>query len=215
MAYFHTKFGGKDDSHKTNAKAVSHMRHWNASFAGANTGIAAVMSYNSNPHPEFLAETLEGCIVAIVLIDRIKTGHATDLGGQMLQDVSERISRTPEGIPYIEADDMGINHTLDPSTSHCIGLALVRSIDVVNQTLQLVTPLSEQQIDDASKKTIVLVRGSFDAPGWAYLEDVYEMQYDGSTETEHVNRPWVSQTGQIGVESSVWRLRHPPLAPSQ
>ena len=215
MAYFHTKIGDRDNSIKTSAKAVNHMRHWNASFASAGSGIAAVMSYNSNPHPEFLAETLDGSIVGIVLVDRIKHGVACSSSGQMLQDVSEHISRTPEGIPYVKASIMGINWTLDPSTCHCIGLALVRSIDVANETLQLITLLSEQQIEEASEQIIVLVKGSFDAPEWAYLEDIYKKQYDGSSETECNERPWVSQTGQVGVESSVWRLRHPPLAPSQ
>lgn len=214
MAYFHMRHVDNSDSLKVTGKPVSHMRHWNVSFADPTAGIAAVMSYNHSPNPEFLAETIDGSIVAIIVVETNETVDSGSFSTKMLRDVSGRTSRTPEGIPYVEAGDVGVNQTLDPKHSYCIGLALVRGIDVTNKSLQLITPLSERQIGEVTDKSIVLVRGSFDAPGWAYLEDVYQNQHDGNSEIE-VERPWVSQQGQVGIEGSVWRLRHPPLASSQ
>lgn len=215
MAYFHTRHIDDSDSLKINGKAIDHMRHWNVSYADHTAGTAAVVSYNQSPNPEFLAETIDGSLVALVVMEQYAAKGNSKEATEMIRDVSEHISRTPEGIPYVEADDMGVNRTLDPRSSRCIGLALVCGIDIAGQSLQLVTPLSERPITEIAGQTVVLVKGNFDAPGWAYLEDIYKNQYDGKSETDDIERPWVSRTGQVGIEGSVWRLRHPPLATSQ
>jgi polynucleotide 5'-hydroxyl-kinase GRC3/NOL9 len=71
--------------------------------------------------------------------------------------------------------------------------------------------LHERQIADIMEKTVVLVRGNFDPPEWAYLEELYKT--DGAPPgSSRVERPWVSRKGLVGVEGAVWRLRHPPMA---
>jgi len=57
---------------------------------------------------------------------------------------------------------------------------------------------------------VALVRGSFDAPDWAYMEDL--MSGHDVNKGLEVDRPWVSKTEQVGIEGAVWRLRHPPMA---
>jgi polynucleotide 5'-hydroxyl-kinase GRC3/NOL9 len=217
MAYFHYKFGSSGDVQKFTGKSVGKMRHWNVIFAGPRPGIAAVMSYNRSPNPEFLAETLDGSVVAIVVQERNESREASaaNEGADVPRDISEYISRTPEDIPYVEANSMNINRTLDPSSSHCVGLALIRGIDVVAQCFQLLTPLPKREIDDLASQQVVLVRGSFDSPGWAFLEDIYKGEHEGEAVFEDGTRPWVSERGQVGIESAVWRLRHPPLANAQ
>ena len=216
MAYFHRRSSTSDDAFKFSGKPVSQLRHWNVSFSGLDSGIAAIMSYNQGPNPEFLAEVLNGSIVAIVAVepDGPSLQSELDNGTEMLQSIPERVSRTPEGIPYVEPNGMGINLTLNPVSSNCIGLALVRSIDTKDKHLHLVTPLTEREIEALKGKQVVLVRGSFDAPAWAYLEDVHKDEYDGNNDFEGVDRPWISERMQVGIESAVWRLRHPPLASS-
>jgi polynucleotide 5'-hydroxyl-kinase GRC3/NOL9 len=216
MAYFHCKGSTGGDVLKFSGKPVSQLRRWNVSFGGPDPGIAAVMSYNQGPNPEYLTEVLNGSMVAIVVLQQNGSNLRSELddGTEMLQNISEPVSRTPEDIPYIEPNNMGINQTLDPGSSHCVGLALVRSIDTKDKYLHLVTPLTEKEIEGIQDKQVVLVRGSFDAPGWAYLEDVNKDDFDGKDELEDVDRPWISERVQVGIEGAVWRLRHPPLANS-
>ena len=214
MAYFHHRTCISGDSSKFSGRPLSQFRHWNVSISESNPGIAAVMSYNQGPNPEHVAEILDGSLVAIVVMEPNGSSLRSEVddGAEMLHNVSDHIPRTPEGIPYIEPNNMGINQTLDPGSSHCVGLALVRSIDTKEQRLHLITPLTEREIEGVIYKQVVLVRGSFDAPGWAYLEDVHKDEYDGKSELEDVERPWISERVQVGIESAVWRLRHPPLA---
>lgn len=77
-----------------------------------------------------------------------------------------------ESLPYFHH---GISsNPLNPAGSHCIGLALVRGIDVRTHTLQLITPISTRKIQELNKLRckIVLVLGKFDPPEWAYVDNV-------------------------------------------
>lgn len=216
MAYFHHRTSTSDDGLKFTGKTISQLRPWNVSFGSPNPGIGAVMSYNQGPSPEHLAEVLDGSLVALVVLEQNESGLRSESkdGTEILQNISERVSRTPEGIPFIEPDETGINQTLDPDSSRCVGLALVRSIDAKAQCLHLVMPLTEREIAGITDKRVVLVRGSFDAPAWAYLQDVHKNEYEGRNDHDGVVRPWISERTQVGIESAVWRLRHPPLANS-
>jgi polynucleotide 5'-hydroxyl-kinase GRC3/NOL9 len=63
--------------------------------------------------------------------------------------------------------------TLSPSHSHLLGLVLVRGIDQVHSELQLLTPLSQQDVEGLSGEDLVLVAGRFDTPSWAYSENLF------------------------------------------
>ena len=217
MAYFHHRYSKSNDSLKFTGRPLSNMRHWNVSFAGSRPGIAAVTSYHQSPNPEFFSEILDGSLIAIVVLEpnAVEKSSTADNDSEMLRHIFEHVSRTTEDIPYVEANSTGINRTLDPSNSHCVGLALIRGIDVANKCFQLLTPLPQMDIEDLTDKQVVLVRGSFDSPAWAYLEDVYKGEHDGDAVLEDGSRPWVSGRNQVGIESAVWRLRHPPLANAQ
>ncbi|OGM44632.1 protein grc3 [Aspergillus bombycis] len=89
--------------------------------------------------------------------------------------IDANIARTPtENLPYLFVGS-GSNNPLDPKASRCLGLALVRSIDVSSQRLELVTPIAGSAIRDALEQGhgIVLVRGQLDNPNWAISEDYY------------------------------------------
>ncbi|GIZ38402.1 hypothetical protein CKM354_000181900 [Cercospora kikuchii] len=194
MAYFHQK--SSLSSIKWIAKPINEIRPWIVSYSPEGSGIAAVLSYGQAPHPDFLGEVLDGSIVAITVID----DQAFD---------QEAIHHTAtENIPYLPPGATGHTPPLDPRRSHCIGLALVRGIDTESKTLQLVTPVAGSEIEAIADKQVVLVRGGFDPPEWAYLEDWYAT--GGAVDTEE--RPWVSFQEQAGIEGSIWRMRHPPMA---
>jgi polynucleotide 5'-hydroxyl-kinase GRC3/NOL9 len=82
------------------------------------------------------------------------------------------IVHTPEEeIPYFNP----VNAiSLDPRYSHSIGLALIRGIDVARQRLQILTAIAPNIIEEINEagKSIVLISGKLDTPGWAYIEEL-------------------------------------------
>ena len=212
MAYFHHRGSIAGGVPRWSSKSISRTRPWVVSYAGSDPGIFAIMSYGQSPNSEFLAEVLEGSVVAMVVLDKhaaVSNISPTPADGEKRSvELADLIDRTPaDDLPYIKPNPQGITHTLFPSTSHCAGLALIRGIDTKRKRLQLVTPLPESEIAEIMDKRVVLIRGNLDAPAWAYLEDLYEGD-GGESERE---RPWVSRKEMVGIEGAVWRLRHPPL----
>lgn len=197
MAYFHSKQNGRDIG--WNPKPIGTIKPWLLPYGKtADRGIKAILSYGQAPHPEFLAETLEGAVVAIVA-----TTPGLITSTEMLGSLSVDILRTEaEGLPYL-AEEIA----LDPKSSFFVGLGLIRGIDVERRVIQLLTPVDFEQAE-LEERDVVLVRGSgFDSPDWAYLEDLYS---DPKATGE---RPWVALTGESNVEhGKVWRVRRPPLA---
>lgn len=148
-------------------------------------GILGVVCYGYQPGPELLADSIHGTIVAIVEIEDRRAFCNTTLADKELeeesgephveqpQDLKSFTRRTPEKIPYIRCGT-----TLSPRFSRCIGLALVRGIDIQHSLFALVSPLSTVLVSPLSTdylagKEIVLVAGKFDVPTWAYTEDHY------------------------------------------
>ena len=226
IAYFHHRLTASIPQGavcRWSGKPVSTVRPWIVNYAGPHPGIVAVLSYGQCPNPEFLVEVLDGSVVAIVVLDDNDDDPARDNASSYPNrlnmnarlsphDLASNIAHTPESsLPYIPSNAQGISPTLDPRSSYCVGLALIRGIDTEQRTFHLITPLPEQQMAGLRKKKVVLVRGSFDAPGWALLEDLYA-QGDGRNVAgeEGRERPWVGRE-MVGIEGAVWRLRHPPL----
>lgn len=89
--------------------------------------------------------------------------------------IESMITRTPnEDLPYLFVGS-GSNNPLDPKASNCLGLALVRSINISSRKLELITPIPGSKLRDALEQGhgIVLVRGMLDNPNWAISEDYY------------------------------------------
>lgn len=201
-------------------------------YGGTDGGILGVVCYGYQPGPELLADSINGTIVAIVEIkDRGAFRNNTQAHNRVaLDEESEEptskqptnlqgyIWRTPERIPYIRS---GI--ALRPQFSHCIGLALIRGIDVQQALIALVSPISPSEL---AGKELVLVSGKFDAPTWAYTEDHYNRasqrgddQIDDRSLADEVDLagegltreiPWVESLhgGQKRVVGSrAWRVR--------
>jgi len=236
MGYFHHKPVARSSSFvcRWSGRPLSRIRPWIVRYAGPDRGVKAVLSYGQSPDPEFLAEVLDGAVVAVVVLDsNVLITNTNAKVDQLFLDSSaanfvqrsdeglastldEMVEYTPEkGIPYIPPHPLLINRSLNPRQSHCIGLAFIRAIDGENQIFHLLTPLPEPQIAELKGKDVVLVRGGFDPAEWAYLEDVYaarhggfEFEDDGEVEVE---RPWLCARERVGIEGAVWRLRHPPL----
>lgn len=216
MSYFHHRFGGTTSACRWSGRSINKIRPWVVSYTGENAGVSAIMSYGPIPSPNFLAEVLNGSLVAITTLDidtispflECVNDAALEASAPRLEDF---VQRTAEDIPYISPNEEGINYKLNPQTSQCVGLALIRGIDTERKEFHLITPLSESQIADLQGKQVTLVRGSFDPPEWAYLEDLVKGDDHGPNPCDEGERPWVSEKEMAGIESSVWRLRHPPV----
>ncbi|KKZ59846.1 hypothetical protein EMCG_05375 [[Emmonsia] crescens] len=85
------------------------------------------------------------------------------------------ITRTPrENLPYLFVGN-GAGTPLDPNLSHCLGQAIVRSVNPETQTLDLYTPIPPSKIRDALEQGnhLILVRGQADNPNWAISEEYF------------------------------------------
>ncbi|KAM0280458.1 hypothetical protein ACHAQH_004037 [Verticillium albo-atrum] len=165
-------------------------------YAGENPGILAILSYEFQPPADLLAEAINGSVLALVEIEDPKAlrvlpevdfenfGNAS-IATDIAMDVDNRpataatetqVSRSAEGIPFISNP---ASQTLDPRYSQTLGLVLLRGIDVAKSSLQLLTPIYLQRIEESRKagRQLVLVHGKFDTPGWAYTEDSYSRTY--------------------------------------
>ncbi|KAI6245681.1 Polynucleotide 5'-hydroxyl-kinase GRC3 [Erysiphe necator] len=180
ISYFHLNSCFKDTL-SWNFQPISSFRPWEIRYSGDSPGILGIMCYGEVPSANLLAETLNGSLLSIVVIDEMTVipGLEKEKGNnkkKMLEDsvhlhkfLESNIIRTPEDLPYF---DPKIVTKLRPETSHSIGLALVRGIDISRRRLQVITPISAITLEklQETEKPIVLVHGKLDTPGWAYTE---------------------------------------------
>lgn len=97
------------------------------------------------------------------------------VNGATSGSIADSIFRTPkEDLPYLYLG-AGTSVPLNPNASNCLGLALIRSVDVKSRRLELSTPIPSSRLHDAIEKghELVLVRGQLDNPNWAISEEYY------------------------------------------
>jgi polynucleotide 5'-hydroxyl-kinase GRC3/NOL9 len=159
------------------------------------------MVMGSQINPEMLREVIEGAIVAVVEIDSPSTlwgtsssapvasgsvNHdASEVGedidmdsdqqnGQTAPSTEDLVVRTPENLPYLFSGS-GSCTPLDPKSSNCLGLAIVRSVNTGSHRLELSTPIPSSTLSNTIEqgRSIVLVRGQLDNPNWAISEEYH------------------------------------------
>lgn len=221
MSYFHLQNTAKDDL-SWNPTPLSSLPPIQIRYIGKSAGILGILSLGDQPHPDLVAEAINGSVLAIVVIDDLAAIPNYN-PNKMLEtaDPDSIVVRTPkEQIPYFNP---GKSVTLDPQYSHTIGCLLVRGIDVKSHRLQVLTPVAPQIFKDIKEagKMVVLVHGKLENPGWAYTEELYRRSWlekqsveetgpskDGGV--EFVNAPWVEvlHDGKGRGEGwKVWKVR--------
>lgn len=182
MSYFHLNQKSQGvPSWKGNP--LTSMPPWVVRYAGGNSGIVGIMCLGEQPPADMLKEAINGTLVAVVMVDDMSAiaGWTDDNNGQdglseadgsSSQSKRQIAVNTPEDLPYLNPD---IATSPDPKHSRSLGLALVRGIDTESKTLHLLTPISPKLLRDMSHygKSIVLVSGKLETPGWAYTEELY------------------------------------------
>jgi polynucleotide 5'-hydroxyl-kinase GRC3/NOL9 len=172
MSYFHTKARNEHEPGTRQvweAAPLSSVVPWQVRYSGSQGGILAVLSYDYQPPPDLLVETINGMVLAVVEIEDPKAFR----GLLNRRSSKPAVSQTPEGLPFIRNPN---DIALDPRYSRAIGLVLVRGVDPSTQSLHIITPISSTTIENikGQGRDIVLVNGKFDAPSWAYTEEMYQ-----------------------------------------
>lgn len=249
LSYFHRQVEGAKH-HLWNSKPLTALAPWEVKYDGKGAGILGILCLGEQSLPSMLRDAIDGMLLAVTVVDDLMAvrtrngtpGMATErTGGSDAEPGEERLDslndespenafiiRTPEHLPYF---DPASQVTLDPTFSRTIGLVLVRGLDSKRRRLQLLTSIPDGLFDAirSAGKSIVLVLGRLDTPGWAYTEDFYEqiaarknMEQDiipkdrdaGKQGTRGSDTPTlVPWTEAIhgdegrGIESRVWRVR--------
>jgi len=173
LSYFH--LSQMNDKVAWDDQPLTSIRPLEIRYAGGDPGILGIMCYGEQPPPELLADTINGSLLAIVVIDdmaAIQGWNATHKDADNANNISGHqqppFMTTPEALPYLHA----LNTPLNPAHSHTLGLLLVRGIDVPRRRLQVLTPIPTRTFEEIleAKKSIILISGKLDTPGWAYLE---------------------------------------------
>ncbi|OQE28608.1 hypothetical protein PENSTE_c003G08448 [Penicillium steckii] len=201
QSYFHQSHPAALGNPLWSDTPLSRTRPIAVKYAGEKQGIAGIMVMGSQINPEMIREVIEGAIVAVVEVNSpdalwgVSSSAQRQSGsddhddfeedGDVEMDSDQPIEQTasstedlgvrsPENLPYLFAGS-GSCTPLDPKTSNCLGLALVRSVNVGSQNLELSTPIISSRISDALEqgRSIVLVRGPLDNPNWAISEEYH------------------------------------------
>ncbi|KAK8254603.1 hypothetical protein HDK77DRAFT_488236 [Phyllosticta capitalensis] len=221
LSYFHLAAPRQNDPHQGwDPTPLSHRHPFVVSYAASAPNFLAVLDTGEPVVPAHIPTVLEGNIVGVVELSASSPMQIdNDNGGN--GDYGNRVARSPapHNIPYITPSGRTRRTVEPPSphTSRLVTLALVRGIDAANQALHLLIPsANEHLLMELDTQRTVLVLGSMEVPGWAYLEDIHAEEWtkrdgekSGATVTTNVAAgidagrvPWVQREG-TGAEASV------------
>jgi polynucleotide 5'-hydroxyl-kinase GRC3/NOL9 len=146
MAYFHTN---SERRYQLNVKPISHWRPYVVAFNDiAGVFIPSDISYS---YPNMLSRMLNKSIVSVVLLDEKHSLLNIEIGE------GDFIPFTRSSMP-------------DPSKSQCIGVILIRSIDLDRKAFFILGSTGPASQFPSSR--LVLVWGGSPAPSWADREDL-------------------------------------------
>jgi len=188
ISYFHA-FLNPIGLIKWDAKPVQHHLPYATSWDSSDQDFAGLFIISEVPdmYPGMLSALIAGSLVQIIV------NHEHDL-------TKHKILRGEgDDIPYFSNNEKGYTDPLDPQSSECIGVALVRRIDIKRKLLWLVTPIPSSVLASLPRDRTVLAFGAFDTPVWAYAEKdqlrdetIYEM-------------PFGLESGNTGIPPNVLR----------
>lgn len=230
QSYFHSTHTTAPSNSLWSDTPLSRTRPIAVDYAGPKQGILGIMVMGSQINPNMLREVLEGSVVAVVAVDSsgaaegvssnsYETSHqeedAESTDG-MDVDVNEsrinvpapislenNVVRTPEALPYLFTGS-GSCTPLNPKTSNCLGLALIRSVNVSSNKIELSTPIPSSSLRESIEQghSLVLVRGQLDNPNWAISEE-----YHSARAAERRYQQTIARTRKSG-DSKVDEAQH-------
>ncbi|OAT03785.1 protein grc3, variant 4 [Blastomyces gilchristii SLH14081] len=111
-------------------------------------------------------------------------------------DQHPSITRTArENLPCLFVGS-GACTPLDPNLSHCLGQAIIRSVNPETQTLDIYTPIPLSKIRETLEQgnRLILVRGQVDNPNWAISEECFSAR---AAQRRH--RKMIAQAKAAGI----------------
>jgi polynucleotide 5'-hydroxyl-kinase GRC3/NOL9 len=209
LSYYHSESDGRGRAN-WDATPLAHRRPFHASYGEKSCEFAGIFIFGEVPvmYPSMLSTLLNGSIVSLIAVE----------DASALRD-REVLRGEGDNIPYFTAGSKGYTMPFDPQKSRVIGLALIRGIDAMTQTMQIITPVPGKQVAEVPWDQLVLAFGALECPGWAYLEEIYYQEWakgnDGETIGSDVAAPWVEELGEdedgrrqaLGLGMQVWKTR--------
>lgn len=225
MSYLHLSPGAEASILSWTSQPLTFLPPWQIRYSGENPGILGIMCYGEQPPQILLTDTINGSLVAVVVIEDFaaipgwasktsQSGEEPSLTTDQQPFVDEDtkievfneeslhpadishpiIIETAEGIPYFNPLN---TISLNPKYSRSIGVALVRGIDTKNRRIQVLTPISPSVIEEVrdAGKSIVLISGKLDTPGWAYTEEL----------TQKMEKTIKTSTGEMEIDEETVR----------
>jgi polynucleotide 5'-hydroxyl-kinase GRC3/NOL9 len=147
MSYFH-HIGKSSSSIWNTTTPLCAMPPWEVTWASAIDRIVLIGTGSEDVHRSEVLRVLNGSIVALLALDSIMPSWSE----------SNNSIGNP---PYIQGSEPP-----SPTVSRCTGYALVRSVRASTGTLQILTPLSPDQLSQVR----VLVMGEIKLPIWGMLD---------------------------------------------
>lgn len=231
QSYFHLSHPVDLSNPLWQGEPLSRTRPLAVDYSGSKQGILGIMVMGSQISPDLLREVLEGAIVGVTAVESPNAimgassaqgpsdegegndfdAEDVDMGadgqatiGTSASPTANGVVRTKEGLPYLFVGS-GSCTPLDPKTSNCLGLALIRSVNVASQKLELFTPIPPTRLRDAIEQghQLVLVRGQLDNPNWAISEE-----YHAARAAERRYQESIAETKQGGVSKKIDQTKH-------
>ncbi len=135
--------------HRTPYRWISrcslYSEFWEVEYGGPTRPIAAIVVISESLMAEDVISAIDGTIVALVTTE---------------SPLPYSICSSIEGIPFSSNRGRPVN----PYLSKCIGLAVVSGVDPERGTLQLITPLGSEDLENVEGRTMYLVTGNIDLP---------------------------------------------------
>lgn len=198
ISYFHqVSKAGTNQSRWTSTPLVE-RKPWIVTYDEDDAQILAFMSLGEQPNGEFLRTVCEGTLFSVTIIE----------DENLVEALAAKLQRTDsDKIPYIAADKTGVCPPPDPRKSRTVGLAYLSHIDVDRHTLALQTPIPSAMRAQYLRKTadgqprILLIRGQYDTPGWAYQEVLHKTQHD--ERLKHKSDPPTKEDDDLSIPLEV------------
>ncbi|GAO46592.1 hypothetical protein G7K_0819-t1 [Saitoella complicata NRRL Y-17804] len=153
ISYFHSLGGSKWDF----STSLVGWAPWVVDYTGPEAGVDALTVLGDEIMPDEVGLAVNGTVVGVVLLDAAEG-----------QGLTQAVVRAQDGLPVLPTGGA----PLDPQTSQCVGLAIIRGIDTAKQQLQLLTPIEPSILEDAvtNNQKVLLVRGQLELPVWLMLD---------------------------------------------
>lgn len=207
ISYFHTAAMAGSEQVLWNHQSIDVIDPLVVEYAGPRQGILGVLVSGGLTDSDLLYDAIDGSVVGVIALEEglaLEDDLRPEADGDSPTAVEDKAfeitskSTAPnaaflrtkgEDLPYITA-----RMPPDPSNSRCLGLALVRSINVAAKTLELSTPIPRRAILSCleNDERLVLVKGKLEVPDWALAEQHHAAMTRG--ETGPVAGPWVKVT---------------------